>query len=172
VIEQDERATLRATRAADGGHDERRRCDGMWRCPTCNRSFQRTRQTHSCRTVRLDDHFHRRDALRPLFDRLVAAVSDEVGQCEIVSLPCCIHLAHEHDFLAVLPRRNHLEVRFSLPEELHHARVKRSARISRSAVKHSVHVAVPDDIDSELLAWLRAADRGAAEERNADVARP
>jgi hypothetical protein len=129
----------------------------VWVCPTCGRSFRRSGQVHSCRVVTLDEHFREKPDLRSLFDGLIGAVNATAGSCEVVPLPCCIHLSDGHDFLAVLPKRDRLEVRFTLSEQLHHPRVARSARTSASAVKHSVDVRSADDVDDELLGWIRQA---------------
>jgi hypothetical protein len=95
--------------------------------------------------------------MRPLFDGLVDQLSTHNGVCEIVSLPCCIHLFGDYDFVAVLPRKHHLEIRFALPQELTNPRVKRAARISKGSFKHCVDIAADEDVDEELLGWLRAA---------------
>jgi hypothetical protein len=136
---------------------DEREADAMWRCPKCGRSFQRSGQSHSCRVVGLDEHFTAKPEARALFDRLLRDATETVGPCEVVPLKCCIHLSADADFLAVLPKRDRLEVRFALPEELHHARVTRSTRINAAAVKHSVEIAAVDDIDDELRSWIRRA---------------
>lgn len=64
----------------------------MWRCPTCHRAFDREGQRHSCRTVPVEDHFHHADAMRSVFDQLVTAIDHRVGECEVIALPCCVHL--------------------------------------------------------------------------------
>lgn len=133
------------------------RPDVMWRCPKCNRTFVRTRQTHSCETVSFEEHFEHKDALRSLFDHLLNELNSHVGRCEVVSLPCCIHLCGEYDFLAVLPRKDSLETRFVLRREVKNARVKSSTRISRSLYKHRVDIAAGEDIDEEFRGWLREA---------------
>ena len=134
----------------------------MWRCPTCGRSFLRTRQTHSCRVVAVEDHFRSKGEARALFGRLLAAVEEAVGPCEVVALPCCLRLSSGADFLAVLPRRDRLEIRFALEEVLAHPRISASARISAAAVKHSVPIVSAEDIDDELLSWIRRAQALAA----------
>jgi hypothetical protein len=128
-----------------------------WRCPRCSRVFHRTGQQHSCRTVRLEEHLAPDDAMRPLFDELLARVHREIGAAEIVALPCCIHLAGPHDFLAVLPRRTWLEIRFALGRELRGPRIKRSDRISSATYKHSTDITSVQDLDDELLGWIREA---------------
>jgi hypothetical protein len=136
-----------ATQAAGAG----------WRCPRCGRVFRRTRQQHSCRTVRLEDHVGPGDAMRPVFEELLARVRREIGAADVVSLPCCIHLCGTHDFLAVLPRKARLEIRFSLRREVESRRITHATRISSAKHKHSTDIATVEDIDDELLGWLREA---------------
>lgn len=127
-----------------------------WQCPKCNRTFSRTRQPHSCRTVSLDDHL-RQDGPRSLFARLVAEVTSDVGKCDVLSLPCCIHLVGRYDFLAVLPKKDRLEVRFVLERELTDPRVKRSVPVSKKLFKHCVDIETAEDIDEVMLEWIREA---------------
>lgn len=57
----------------------------------------------------------------------------------------------------MLAKKERLEIRFVLERELGNSRVQRSARISRTLYKHSVDVQADDDIDEELLGWVREA---------------
>lgn len=127
-----------------------------WRCPKCNRAFKRTRQPHSCKTVSLDDHF-RSGELQSLFEHLLDEVNRNFGKCLVFSLPCCVHLAGKHDFLAVLPKKGRLEIRFVLERELTDPKVRRSAQISKALYKHSVDVRANEDIDETLLGWMQEA---------------
>jgi hypothetical protein len=84
--------------------------DTTWRCPRCNRAFAR-------KAAQLPDR-ERRGALRtqgcrprPLRSTAEGAVYS--GRKLVVSLPCCIHLYGEYDFLAVLPKKDRLEIRFA-----------------------------------------------------------
>jgi hypothetical protein len=128
-----------------------------WRCPRCSRVFRRTGQQHSCRVVSLEEHLAHGDAMRPVFDELLARVHRDIGAAEVVALPCCIHLSATHDFLAVLPRKARLEVRFSLRRELRSPRIKHATRIGGSTYKHSTDIATVQDLDEELIGWLREA---------------
>lgn len=138
--------------AAEAGRELR------WRCPSCGRAFRRAGQQHSCRSVALEDHVAPSHPMRALFDHLLQEVEREFGTCEVICLPCCIHLAGRSEFAAVLPRKRHLEVRFSLPREIEHERIERAVRTSTSMWKHSVHLATVEDVGPALLAWLREAD--------------
>jgi len=130
--------------------------DAAWQCPRCNRTFRRTRQPHSCRTVSLESHL-RQGEMRSLFEYLLDEVNSKVGKCEVLSLPCCIHLVGKFDFLAVLAKRERLEIRFVLKRELANSRVQRCARIAKTQYKHCVDVQAAEDIDEELLSWVREA---------------
>lgn len=132
----------------------------VWRCPDCNRPFRKTGQQHSCRTVALEEHLPADHLMRPLFDHLLERLEGEVATCEIVALPCCIHLFGTYDFLAVLPRKDHLELHFALHRELNNPRVSRSTRMSATSYLHSVNVATTRDVDDELQGWLREAYQG------------
>lgn len=128
-----------------------------WRCPDCNRAFARKGQQHSCRIVAVDEHFERKGAARDLFDHLLNQLTAEVGSCEVVSLPCCIHLFGEYEFLAVLPKKDRLEIRFALNRQLTSPRVSHCLQISKTSYKHCVEVHATDAIDEEFLGWLREA---------------
>ena len=132
------------------------RRDTAWRCPKCGRTFSRARQPHSCRTVTLETHL-RHGAQRELFQHLLEEVNSRVGKCEVLSLPCCIHLVGRYDFLAVLPKKESLEIRFTLTRELANSRVQRAARTSKARYKHSIDVRAVEDVDEELLGWVREA---------------
>jgi hypothetical protein len=95
--------------------------------------------------------------MRPVFDELLVRVRREIGAVEIVALPCCIHLCGTHDFLAVLPRRSRLEIRFSLRREIESPRITHATRTSSTTWKHSTDVASVRDVDDELIGWLREA---------------
>lgn len=128
-----------------------------WCCPSCGRTFRRAGQPHSCHVVALEDHLPAGHPMRPVFDHLLAEVHARTGACEIVALPCCVHLKGREDFVAVLPRKRYLQVRFSLDRELDDPRIRRSAQISRTTFKHVVEVADAADVDEQLLDWLAEA---------------
>ena len=86
----------------------------MWKCKKCGRIFEKIGQMHSCNKIPLDNHFKNKDKSKVLFDFLVKKINREIGKCEIVSLPCCIHLFSNYDFLAILPNKESLEIRSKL----------------------------------------------------------
>jgi hypothetical protein len=107
--------------------------------------------------------------MRPLFDLLLARVRAEITACDVIALPCCVHLGSgASDFLAVLPRKRYLEVRFTLDHELAGPRIQRSSRTAAHRHKHSVHLTDAGELDETLLGWVREAYQLAARPRAGD----
>jgi hypothetical protein len=131
-----------------------------WRCPDCDRTFARRNQPHSCRRVPIEAHVAPDGTSRRLFEALLAAVATHVGPCEVLSLPCCIHLTATDDFLAVLPKRDRLEIRFTVHRRIPGPRISARAQTGRDTYKHRVDISAVEDLDPELLGWLREAYRG------------
>jgi hypothetical protein len=127
-----------------------------WRCPTCARTFRRTGQQHSCRRVPLGDHL-RSDLARSRFEHLLTAVHRVIGPCEVLSLPCCIHLVGSYDFLAVLPRRDRLEIHLALQREVDDPRILGSNPLNSSCWMHRVDLRTDADVDELFLGWVREA---------------
>ena len=126
----------------------------MWTCARCNRVFVKSNQPHSCKSVPLESHFQNKEQARELFDCLVENVESKIGKCKIISLPCCIHLFGNYDFLAALPRRDRLEIRFVMDRELRSPRLKTSVPMSRFVFKNCIDIYKKEEIDFEIMGWL------------------
>jgi hypothetical protein len=126
----------------------------MWTCPGCGRIFDKEKQPHSCKKVPLSDHFANKDKAKELFDFLVGRVNAKIGPCKIISIPCCVHLFGTYDFLAALPKRDGLEIRFALDHELKSPRITQRVPLSQTNIKYCLHVHSKEEIDEELLGWL------------------
>ena len=103
----------------------------VWTCIKCGRIFQKKGQAHSCRKVPLEKHFEGMQKARELFDHLLAEVNQKVGRCQVVSIPCCVHLFGEYDFLAALPKKDSLEIRFALGRKLKTPKLKACVPLSK-----------------------------------------
>lgn len=126
----------------------------MWICPDCGRIFEKTKQPHSCRHVPVEEHFIGKEKARELFDDLVEKVEASIGKCQIISLPCCIHLYGYYDFLAVLPKKEKIEIRFALDHVLESQRLKQYVLVSRGIYKNCVDIKGSEEINEELLLWI------------------
>lgn len=129
----------------------------MWTCPTCNRQFVRTKQQHSCKHVSIESHFSNKNHAKTLFDHLQTSIKQAIGPYTVLSLPCCIHLSGPYDFLAVLPKKDRIEIRFILHREISSPKRKTSVMVSNTTIKHCIDVQSVQDIDTELLGWLTEA---------------
>ncbi len=126
----------------------------MWTCPRCDRIFQKANQPHSCKRVSVASHFEHKEKAKELFDSLHSQIEENIGKCEIVSLPCCIHLFGTYDFLAVLPKKDGMEIRFALDRTLDTPRLKVSVPMSSNVVKNCVDIHNTRELDHECMSWL------------------
>lgn len=127
----------------------------MWKCLKCGRIFNREGQVHSCRVFPFEEHFVGKDKARKLFDYLLTVIEKDIGKCEIISLPCCIHLFGKYDFLAALPKKGKLEVRFALDEPLKKKRIMQTVQMSSNVYKNCLDVLNKNDINKEFINWLK-----------------
>lgn len=126
----------------------------MWTCQKCGRIFEKTKQVHSCRSIGLEKHFKNKNQAKDLFDFLVKQIKRSIGQCRIISLPCCVHLYGHYDFLAALPKKDRLEIRFALDRKLASPRLKQSVTLSAKNFKNVIDIKSNGDINKELIKWL------------------
>ena len=131
----------------------------MWTCSKCKRIFQKTIQPHSCRQVSLEEHFKNKEKAQKLFDHLVKQIDSEVGEYRLISLPCCVHLFGDYDFLAALPKKDKLEIRFALDRKLNNPQVKQSVPVSTKAYKNCLDLTKIEEINEELIRWLNESYR-------------
>lgn len=127
----------------------------MWTCTNCNRIFEKANQPHSCKKVSVESHFINKTEAKDLFDYLLQQIEQNVGKCKIVSLPCCVHLFGTYDFLAVLPKKDGIEIRFALNRKIDTPRLKASVPMSRKVFKNCFYISNKNEIDSEFMGWLK-----------------
>ena len=127
----------------------------MWVCPKCGRIFKTANQPHSCKRVPLEQHFKNKEKAKELFDYLVEQVNNKVGKCKVISIPCCVHLFGKYDFLAALPKKDRLEIRFALDRKLNSARLKQSVPMSAKVIKNCLEINSVKEIDEEFVGWLK-----------------
>lgn len=126
----------------------------MWTCSNCGRIFGKANQPHSCHKIPLSEHFTNKNEAKELFNILVDQINNKVGKCQIISIPCCIHLFGKYDFLAVLPKKGGIEIRFALDRIIDSSRLKQSVAVSSKYFKNCIDVKMKKEIDSELIKWL------------------
>jgi len=127
----------------------------MWTCPKCGRIFTKTGQPHSCKSVPLEKHFENKEKAKDLFFYLVEQINRRVGKCKTISLPCCIHLFGNYDFLAALPKKDSLEIRFALNKKVDGPRLKQFVPMSAKVFKNCFDITKKEELDNEFIGWLK-----------------
>lgn len=129
----------------------------MWVCNKCERIFEKQNQPHSCRKFPIEKHFINKEKAKNIFDQLFLKINESVGNSKTISLPCCIHLYGEYDYLAALPKKDRLEVRFALNRVLDSPELKQSVPLSSKSFKNCIDICSIEDINNELIGWIKEA---------------
>src|SRR4030066_2059677 len=129
----------------------------MGTCPKCERTLSRLSQPHSCHKIPLEQHFKNKDKAKELFDYLIQQINKKIGKCKIISIPCCIHLFGNYDFLAALPKKDRLEIRFVLGRKIDSPRLKQTAPLSSKNLINCIDLVSVKEINFELIKWLEEA---------------
>jgi hypothetical protein len=111
---------------------------------------------HSCLVVPLDRHFEGREALRPVFDELVAA-AEANGPVTVNATKSRITLQARMRFAAVETRRTRLKAHVVLGRRRESPRFTRIEHLPPAYYVHHFELARPDDVDDEVREWLREA---------------
>ena len=90
-----------------------------------------------------------------MFDYLVKQVNNKVGKCKVISIPCCIHLFGKYDFLAAIPKKDRLEIRFALDRKLDSPKLTQSVQMSAKVFKNCFEVSSEKEINDEFIGWLK-----------------
>ena len=91
-----------------------------------------------------------------LYKKLLRALKP-LGPFEEQMKKTSIHLARKSAFAGIHPRKEYLILTVKADGPLKSPRVFKSEQVSKSRWHHEVKLAMPKDIDAELLGWLRAA---------------
>jgi len=126
----------------------------MWTCPNCGRVFKRANQPHSCHRVPLEKHFENKEKAKELFEYLVKQIHTHIGSSQIISIPCCVHLFSNYDFLGAFPKKDRLEISFTLNRKIENPRIKKYASMSANVILNCLDVTDVEEIDEELMQWL------------------
>lgn len=134
--------------------------DELWQCPHCGRKFSRKNQSHSCLRYSVDDHFlNKTNEVRRLFDHLLREV-EAFGPVRIDAVKTAINFTHISHFVMVYVRKASLTIDFASEAPFMSERVFRVEELGPRLYLNYVKLSQPEEIDDELLGWLRdASDR-------------
>ena len=126
-----------------------------WTCPDCGKSFRNLNQWHSCYTLNLEDHLRNKpEAIRNVVYDLLTEVG-QFGPIELNPVKSVIQVKAGATFLSIKPKKDFIELEFQLGEEIDQFPVHRTIRISRNRVLHFLYIQNLEDINDQLLQWLR-----------------
>jgi hypothetical protein len=129
----------------------------LWTCPACGRAFANRNQSHACGRHGLDAHFAGKDPLvRALFDRVAAEIA-RLGPATVLPEKTRIAFQVRMSFAAVTARRHWLDGHVIFARRLEHPRFRRVETYSPRNHLHAFRIERPEDVDAELVAWLREA---------------
>jgi hypothetical protein len=103
----------------------------------------------------LEQQFKNKDEAKELFNYLVERINSKIGKCQIISIPCCIHLFGNYDFLAALPKKDKLEIRFALDRKIDSPRLKICVPMSAKVFKNCFDISKKEELDNEFIGWMK-----------------
>jgi hypothetical protein len=125
-----------------------------WKCPKCGRIFAKKNQMHSCKKFPLEKHFENKEFAKELYDELLKIIKDKIGKVDVISLPCCIHLYGNYDFLAILPKKDKIEIRIALDRKIKDKRIFACVPLSKTTYKNCFYISAVEDINKKIINWI------------------
>jgi hypothetical protein len=129
----------------------------MWTCPACKRKFKNENQSHSCETKSIDEHLSKSsDAVKAAYYKVISEVN-KLGKVNTSAVKNAILVSANSNFLSLKPAKSWLDVEFLLDEEADEFPIHKTFRLSKHKVAHYVRVGSADEIDSQLVGFIRRA---------------
>jgi hypothetical protein len=105
----------------------------------------------------VDDHFEGKDpTVKEIYNRLVRSLK-EFGPVQEVAKKTSIHLDHKSGFGGVHVRKSYINLVIRTNYQIDSSRLTQTEQVSKNRFHHTVKLETPDDIDEELLGWLKDA---------------
>jgi hypothetical protein len=133
----------------------------LWHCPQCGRSFEKPNQWHSHYSTSVESHLEGKPEAKALFDMLFSKL-ETFGPVRADAVKTSINLISKHHFGAVYPGKKGLRLGFVLHRKVEDDRITRHEWVGGDKWGHQVRLSNPNDIDDQLLGWLREAYEEAA----------
>lgn len=138
----------------------------LWKCPRCGRRFANRNQSHSCGPYSVEGFLEGKDPVaRALFARFVRLVR-RCGPFEFAPAKTRVGFQVRMIFAAVdgLSDRG-LRAHVCLRRRLDSPRFTRVDRPSKACFVHYFRAASEEELDGEVLSWLRESYQMGARER-------
>ena len=103
------------------------------------------------------DHFEGKDpVVTSIYQRLLDALR-QFGQVSESPKKTSIHLDNASGFAGVNTRKRYLLLNFRTSSKIDSPRIDKIEQHSAKRFMHTVRLQTPDEIDTELLGWLKSA---------------
>lgn len=127
----------------------------VWVCPNCRRTFKNKNQWHSCVQVKDEAIFQNKNSqLKKIYDTLKKEVL-KFGKVSISPVKSVVLFKTRSTFLAVKPRKESIEMEFILERALNEFPVHKTFQYTKKKVVHFVLLDDVNQIDSQILNWLK-----------------
>jgi hypothetical protein len=91
-----------------------------------------------------------------IYERLIAELQ-KFGPLKIEPKKTSIHLGNRFGFAGVYTRKDYVNLEIHLSHKLTSKRVSKVEQASANRYHHTIKLTKPDEIDGELLGWLKDA---------------
>jgi Domain of unknown function (DUF5655) len=129
----------------------------MWKCTRCGRSFANRNQSHACARHTLREHLAGKSAHAVGLFREFSRLVRRCGPVRVLPEKTRIAFQVRMSFTAISLRRDWLVGHVVLARRLEHPRFTKIQCVSPRNQVHCFRLRTHDEMDGEVLAWLREA---------------
>ncbi len=105
----------------------------------------------------VSQHYEGKDpVVRQIYDRLLKAIR-RLGPVVEEPKKTSIHLVNGSALAGVATRQDYLLLNIKSDQKLDSPRVRKTDHVSASRYRHEVKLTSPDEVDAELVGWLKSA---------------
>jgi len=129
----------------------------MWQCPKCKRNFKTKNQWHSCVNISIDELFHNKpQKIKLIYAHLYQKCS---SFCDLSTdtTKSCIYFISKHRYLVIKPQKDSLVLEFVLDRKEDIFPVIKIYDIGKGRFVHRIKLDHPDDINSQIIHWIKDA---------------
>ena len=108
-------------------------------------------------TSDVDYHFEAKEpGVKDIYNRLLTSLK-KLGPVKEAAKKSSIHLENKSGFAGVHPRKTYINLVIRTSYKIDSPRVQKSEQVSKNRFHHTLKLETVDDIDDELLGWLKEA---------------
>ena len=128
-----------------------------WACPTCNRTFSRNKQAHSCEKHELNSLFVDKPIqIRELYEYLVERIQP-LGQMEIHVSKWNVTMRAATTFMSIFPEKKDLALTIVCDKPIDDFPIYASHHYSKNRWNNHIKIEHKEEVDSQLMGWIQDA---------------